>query len=1203
MDTQLTPDMPWQFFNNLNEGVIVATTSGLIEYVNPSAKNLLGISQEVSSLDQLCQLVHAEDDWQLLKNEAGYQTIWQITDRPVHIESKRWQEPATELLQILVNPVRPSETTASVEQLATLTFINNEPDLDKKLQLIINGLQSVGWDRVILSLRDSEFRPTKLIGSGVTEAEMKHLSENMLPTDAWLELFDDEKYQHFRRGSCYFVPEESNWLQNYLAQALPDQQATNTNTQSWHSLDVLCVPLYNHQQEKIGLIGFDRPKNGRRPNHQDLQIIELYAQFAASAIGNSQIVRDALGRTQGLELLIEASNVLSSTLDRNMLLATTGQYLLQVAQAQGYTIYQWQAAERCLTVIEDYTRRPHARKLRADTHLKEIELQQLTDHAQPFIRQINDGEKPIIYQPTWLKKPYTTILLPIIVAEEIYGFFQLFIHDEQQTIEQNQLQLLIALSNQASAALETVLIFEDTYEREQFYNALGSVNLALNNTLNLQTILNLICRESLQIFNVDGAYIWQQQADGSLTGSAAQGAGRKDFLGRSISSVDSQAFVNVVIRRSQPTFINNISQIDDMYLELPQKENIQAALGVPLEQEGQNIGILILVDKNNPNRFSDKDLTKASLFGVQAAIALQNAKLFEGLRQFNEELDSHVAERTHALNEESTRVKILLRITSELSASLDQSRVLNRALDLVNEVVNATQGVILLIDQENGELIFRASFGDDRPLPTQGLPSGMMRGEGLAGWMIENRSSVIVHDTSEDPRWIERETSRNIRSVLAVPLISSEEVIGVLMLFHSRLSAFTYQQLDLVEAAAIQVANAINNANLYLLIRDQAERMGTLLREAQVEAAKSQAILESIADGVLVADAYSDITLVNRAITAILNIPREELIGKSVKELLGLYDHSAEVWIATLEDWARNSDLINQWSVLEDRLTFEKKVVSVHLSPVFVGNSFFGTVSIFRDITQEVEVENLKSEFVSTVSHELRTPMTSIKGYAELMLMGAAGQLTNPQTRYLQVIKGNADRLHDLVNDLLDISKIETGKTKLDLRPLDIPQIVNQVINEHVRGLIQAEDKHLEISVNMSSSLPLVNGDQAAVIQILTNLLDNAFNYTPENGQIQIQAQTKDNYVYISIQDSGIGISPENQAKIFDRFFRADDQIVQQVRGTGLGLAIVRTLIEMHGGELNVESTPNVGSIFTFNLPIVVEDGDEPAQPSAVVEH
>lgn len=1192
MNKQLTPVITWQFLDNLNEGIIIAHRDGTIQYMNPSVQEMFSLEDGISSLDQLYEVIAPHDDWHAL-SKPGFVTKVTVGDKAFKLESNSWSEHDTQLVQILVDPLTPSnsETAATIEHLTTLTQISNETDFDKKLQLIVEGLQAVGWGRVILSLRNSDFKPTQSIGSGFTESDMEYMAANFLPAEIWLQLLDNEKYQHFRLGSCYFVPEESNFVQEHASLILPDQQAVNPNPESWHPLDILCIPLYDQQQQKIGLIGLDQPNNGRRPIRQNLQIIELYAQFAASAIESAQNIQETVERAQGLELLIEASNVISGTLDPDMLLSTTSDYMLKVAHAQGFTLYRWQAADNLLTVIEDHSRTPQMRNLRSGTTFKNPAIPSLAHSIEPIVHQIQTGDEPLIHQPIWLTEPYTTILLPITTSSEVYGFIQLFNHDQQPNIEQERLQLLIALANQAGAALETALIFEDTYEREQFYNALGSVTLALNYTLNLQTVLNLICQESLQIFNVDGAYIWQQENQ-QFVGSAAKGFGETEFIGQTVSLADKSAFVNTVSGKGEPMYINNIGQIRDIYLELPQRETIQAALGVPLEQEGHIIGVLILVERTQPNRFGDKDLSQASLFGVQATIALQNAKLFEELQQFNEELDSRVAQRTRALNEESTRVKILLRITSELSASLDQDRVLNRALDLVNEVVNATQGVIMLIDQETDELIFRASFGDDRDLPPSGLPSGMMRNEGLAGWMIENRTSVIVHDTREDSRWIDRETSRNLRSVLAVPLISSEEVIGVLMLFHTHAKAFTNQQLDLVEAAAIQVANAISNANLYLLISDGAERLGTLLREAQVETARSQAILESIADGVLVADDHSEITLVNRAIIAILDVPRSELIGKSVNELLGLYGHSGEVWSSTLEDWARNADLIDQWSVLEDRLTFEDKVVSVHLSPVFVANAFFGTVSIFRDITKEVEVENLKSEFVSTVSHELRTPMTSIKGYADLMLMGAAGALSDPQNRYLQVIKSNADRLHDLVNDLLDISRIETGKTKLDLRPLDIPQIVDQVINEHIHGLIQAQDKRLHIQVDLSDSLPLVNGDQTAVIQVLTNLLDNAFNYTPPDGEIQIKAEARNHYVYISVKDTGIGISKENQAKIFDRFFRAEDQTVQNVRGTGLGLAIVRALVEMHGGELSVDSTPKLGSTFTFNLPIVVEDGD-----------
>jgi signal transduction histidine kinase len=234
----------------------------------------------------------------------------------------------------------------------------------------------------------------------------------------------------------------------------------------------------------------------------------------------------------------------------------------------------------------------------------------------------------------------------------------------------------------------------------------------------------------------------------------------------------------------------------------------------------------------------------------------------------------------------------------------------------------------------------------------------------------------------------------------------------------------------------------------------------------------------------------------------------------------------------------------------------------------------------------------MKNEFVSTVSHELRTPMTSIKGYADLILMGAAGPMSDPQVRYMQVIKNNADRLSMLVNDLLDISRIETGKTELDLRPLDVPQIIEQVVEGHLRGRIEHDDKPMEVQTENAPALPLVNADHARETQVLTNLLDNAFHYTPENGKIAVRVRANGDYVFISVSDNGIGISKENQKKIFDRFFRAEDSDVQKIAGTGLGLSIVHSLIEMHGGNIEVQSTPGEGSTFTFNLPLVTEDKD-----------
>jgi signal transduction histidine kinase len=907
-----------------------------------------------------------------------------------------------------------------------------------------------------------------------------------------------------------------------------------------------------------------------------------------------------LARSREFQTLFEANRAISGTLDKNTVISLMGKHVRKAIDADGYTIYQWHSTTRELIVLEDYA---HLKKFNGEQRPTWPQGPKISLNQDSPISRVIASQEPLITPATnehslqplaqWINvnETFTSIILPIILSEDIFGVIVIISRNTEQIYTARDLQLLTALSNQANTVLESALLFEDTYERERFYNAMGRVSLAINYTLDQSALLGLICEESLRIFGVDGAYLWQRE-NNQFVGNTASGPEKQLFPASIVPITDNKAFVNLVFREGQAVYINNVANNHEVNLRLPRKETIQAVLGVPLDRDGETIGVMVLVDKNDPDRFSDKDITQATTFSIQVAIALQNAKLFEELRHFNEELDLRVAERTQALNEESNRVKMLLRISSDLATSLDQDRVLTQALSLVNEVVNATQGAIMLIDQETEDLVFRAALGLERPSTPQDIASGIKQDQGLAGWMIHNRSAVIVHDTLEDPRWIDLPNSRAYRSVLGVPLISNEEVIGVMMLFHTETAAFTMQQLDLVEAAAIQVANAINNANLYDLIREQAERLGSMLRAEQIEAAKNQAILESIADGVLVADENGRIILANLPASSILDIPRDQLQGKSINELLGLYSHAGDTWVLTIQDWANNSDRVKQWTYLADQLTIEDKVVSVHLSPVLAGSQYFGTVSIFRDITKEVEVDNLKSEFVSTVSHELRTPMTSIKGYADLMLMGATGSMSDSQERYLQVIKNNADRLHMLVNDLLDISRIETNKTVLDLRPLDVAQVVNEVLEGHLHGRIQNQQKQINIETDMATSLPLVQADQAKLTQILTNLLDNALNYTPEDGQITVSAWADGSFVSVSVADTGIGISKKNLHKIFERFFRSESAEVQSVPGTGLGLAIVRSLIQMHGGRLNVESEIGKGSTFTFTLPIVIQDSD-----------
>jgi signal transduction histidine kinase len=1025
----------------------------------------------------------------------------------------------------------------------------------------------------------------------------------MLPPERWRERLTEQEYQSYRYGSAYFLPADDPWVREKIGVILPDNTAVKHDPEAWHPNDLLFLPLYDREQNVISLISLDSPSGGKRPTPRTLQLVELYVQVATPVIENALLYQETQRQLSELKTVNEVSQAISTIIELNELMQNIGNSLATAYSVDSYYISLYNQEEDVLTfpLLVDHGSPVVTAQIPADFGPTNY----IFRSGQPLlIRNKSDWE--VLDSKVYGDLSESYLGVPMRTGDRVIGVLAIQDYQKANAFTQQDINTLTTIASQAAVAVENArlveetltrseelrTLFEDTYQRERFFAALGRVSLAINATFDLPTVLNLICKESLSLFNVDGAYIWQRQEE-DLVGIAAAGHAQADFVGSIIGAAEDFVFASAVAASGEGTFSNHFKDEENVHLRLPAQDSIEAVLGIPLKKEDEIIGVLVLVDQSIPERFGPRDIEQATVFGVQAAIAIQNAQLVTELRYLNEELDERVAKRTLAFSQERDRVQYLLRVTTELTASLDEDRVLSRALELVNEVVNATQGGILLINTEQGNLVYRAAFGENVPaIPKHGLDVSMNYDEGLAGWLIRNRKPVVIDDIREDDRWMKRPNSLDPRSVLAVPLISSEEVIGILMLFHKEPKAFTDQQLELVEAAASQVASAINNAQLYLLIRDQAERLGKMLREEQVEAAKMQAMLESIADGVLVTDAGGHVILANRPSSLILDIPRSQLIGKSLNELLGLYSSTGESWIQTIEAWSRSIEFPRENIYLSDRLIIEDLVVSVQLSPVFANNQFFGTVSIFRDITQEVVVDRMKSEFVSTVSHELRTPMTSIKGYADLILMGAAGPMTDPQVRYMHVIKNNADRLSMLVNDLLDISRIETGKTELDLRPLDIPQIIEQVVEGHLRGRIEHEEKPMEVQTEMAPSLPLVNADHARVTQVLTNLIDNAFHYTPANGRIGVKVRANGEFVFISVSDTGIGITRENQRKIFDRFFRAEDSEVQRIAGTGLGLSIVHSLIEMHGGNIEVQSTPGEGSTFTFCLPLVAEDKD-----------
>ena len=241
----------------------------------------------------------------------------------------------------------------------------------------------------------------------------------------------------------------------------------------------------------------------------------------------------------------------------------------------------------------------------------------------------------------------------------------------------------------------------------------------------------------------------------------------------------------------------------------------------------------------------------------------------------------------------------------------------------------------------------------------------------------------------------------------------------------------------------------------------------------------------------------------------------------------------------------------------------------------------------------EVQAANVaKSEFVSFVAHELKNPMTSIKGYSELLSAGAVGPITEMQSNFLVTIRSNIERMKTIVEDLNDNAKIEAGRLRLDYKAVDVAEVVDDAIKSTKR---QIEDKKQTIAVAMGENLPKIWADRTRVGQVLINLVSNAQKYTQEGGNIVVHAEKSTNswdpqgpaeVVHVWVEDNGIGISPEDQKKIFQRFFRSEDDQARKSPGTGLGLNITRSLVEMQGGRIWFESEFRKGTIFHFTVPV-----------------
>lgn len=370
------------------------------------------------------------------------------------------------------------------------------------------------------------------------------------------------------------------------------------------------------------------------------------------------------------------------------------------------------------------------------------------------------------------------------------------------------------------------------------------------------------------------------------------------------------------------------------------------------------------------------------------------------------------------------------------------------------------------------------------------------------------------------------------------------------------------------------------------LQREVEERLRA--EQAVVQLARqNQLILDSAGEGIFGLNSEGLATFINPAGAHSVGYPIEELAGANLHDYLHhtkadgtpFPQEECPIHASFTDGEAHRTASDVFWR--KDGSSFPVEYIS---TPILgEDGKVLGAVVSFQDITERLAVDRMKDEFVSMVSHELRTPLTSIKGYVDLILEGEVGDISGIQHEFLDIVKSNTERLVVLINDLLDISRLESGRMQLTFIDLDLGELIRTVHRQ--MGLL-GNNKGIETVLEIPSEPLIVRADQDRVIQALANLISNAYKYSPSGTTVEARLSAAGSQALVEVIDQGFGMSVEDQEQLFTKFFRSRDKRAQEVGGTGLGLAITKSIIELQGGDMSVQSILGQGSNFSFTLPL-----------------
>ncbi|MBN1659370.1 MAG: GAF domain-containing protein [Anaerolineae bacterium] len=808
--------------------------------------------------------------------------------------------------------------------------------------------------------------------------------------------------------------------------------------------------------------------------------------------------------------------------------------------------------------------------------------------------------------------------------------------------DQEDLAFVERLATHAAVAIENARLHAETKRRLEEQVALRAAGEAISAELDLRVVLNRIAEEMARAVDATSAYICDYQAEADSASVLAEyisphaaAAERISDLGMTYFDIGQEFWE----RLRDCGF--DVGHIDDPDLDDSEREHMltygaQTVLYIPFQLRDKVVGFVELWESRRRRRFTRDEISLCQGIAQQAAIAMENARLYQESRRRAEDMS------------------LLYEIGLTVNAHLALDQVLEAVYMGIRVVWDPPVFLVGLYDEEKDDLDFRIYVERGQRQPPFRQP--VVAESSLMSWIVRNRQSLLIRDWDAEMGDIPVTgilIGSPTKSWLGVPLVAGSRLVGVLSVQDYQPRAFGQDHERFLSTIASEVAIAIENARLYQQTEQYARenerlyqeverrlREMTLLFDTSVAVSRSldlERVLHTTAEHVtraLDADGctiatweHEDDVLLTRLSYAVDSDrwqPGETGTTHPLAEnpaLRALLDAGQPVQIPAPEGgydpavlaWGAPGPVESAMivpMVVRDKTIGLLALVQAHEQRAFtpteiqlcqtLANQAAAAIENARLYEGVKEADHAKSEFIDFVAHELKQPMTAMQGYAKMLTMGIGGALNDTQTQFVQVINNNVDRMGKLVNDLLEISRLEAGRTHLKLAPVRIQEIVEETL---INTRTEIEARHHTLQVEAPEDLPPVLGDRERLVQILTNLVSNAYKYTPQGGTIRIvvdgldRASVPPGHVCIAVSDTGIGMSPQEIIKLEEKFFRADHDLVQQQPGTGLGVSITRNLVALHGGEFTVESEPGQGSTFSFTVPVALSPSEQNKPP------